>query len=151
MRITFCLCSRSPLANHISIPTDMMLTSLRYTGLKFALSSSSRCGISKYKVLVEAVSKRRVATSSFLSPSINHSRENTYQDNDARASKTIFGTQKLHIHTTERLSTHSKTIMAPKQKIIIDTDPVCHLYTAPTIKITANINYRVSMIFWPCF
>ena len=89
-------------------------------------SWSTRSGGLRFRLLNEAVSKGRVATSSFLARSVHYSRKNTYQDNNYQVSRTVNRTSKLHIHTTDEPTTPRKTIMAPKQKIIIDTDPVCH-------------------------
>ena len=106
--------------------TEITSYIVRSFGYEFMLSSRGRTGILTFKVFHEAVSKRWVATSSILTRSVYHSRKNTYQDNSSRAPKTIQKTSRLHNHTTRKIPTPRETIMAPKQKIIIDTDPVCH-------------------------
>ena len=90
------------------------------------LSSRTRTEILRSRIFHEVVSKRRVATSSILTPSVYHLRKNTFQDNTSRASRTSLETSKLRIHSTEKASIPKTPTMAPKQKIIIDTDPVCH-------------------------
>lgn len=122
-RTYHCLKSLEPGSGSYRYLTDATSYTSRYFMYRSMLSSRARTEISRCRIFREAVSKRWVATSSILTQSVYHSRKNTYQDNTSRAFKTIHRTRRLHFHTTRKLSTSRET-MVPKQKIIIDTDPV---------------------------